>query len=310
MTIVARSGTPRERLGGRDGGIFDPRAVMSKGRPTFRRMAPSHLPQTKAETMNDQNDPSVPLRTVITGGTRGIGAAVARKLARKGGQEVTALGRGPVNERPSWTADLGEHDGAVRFDHAEGTDPEAVEAAFARADEDGAGLTGLVVSAGIWMPTPIEGSLAEVSAGYREVMEVNVLGAVHAVAAFLGHARPGGGSIVLIGSTAGQRGEEGYAAYAASKAALTGLAKSWCCELGPRGIRVNVVAPGWVETDMTTDVLADPDFRTSIEAATPRGKVASADDLAGPVAFLLSDDAVHVTGSVISVNGGSVTCSY
>jgi len=245
-------------------------------------------------------DASRPPRTLITGGTRGIGAAVARRLQRDG-HEVIALGR---------TASAASPAPGVRVDHADVSVVQAVSAAFSRIDEDARGLTGLVVSAGIWEPSPIEADLERVAAQHRRVMEINVIGAVNCVAAFLGHRRPGPTSIVLVGSTAGQRGEAGHAAYAASKAALTGLCKSWAAELGPRGIRVNVCAPGWVDTEMSAPAVSDPSKRAAIEAAIPRGVMANAEDVAGPVAFLLSEDARHVTGSVLSVNGGGVLASF
>ena len=214
-----------------------------------------------------------------------------------GGHDVVALGRRDGAAPAPGVTVLG----------AEAADPAAVGLAFSRADADGRGLTGLVASAGIWEPTPLSGELADVSAAYRRVLEINVLGVVHATAAFVRHARQDALlSIVLVGSTAGQRGEAGYAAYAASKAALAGLAKSWAVELAPRGIRVNVVAPGWVDTEMTESALGDRGSRAAIEASIPRGRVATADEIAGPIAFLLSDDARHVTGTILSVNGGAV----
>jgi 3-oxoacyl-[acyl-carrier protein] reductase len=246
------------------------------------------------------NDTTSPPRTLITGGTRGIGAAVARRLQRDG-HEVVALGRTSSAASPA---------PGVRVDHADVSVVQAVAAAFSRVNEDRRGLTGLVVSAGIWEPSPIEADVERVAAQHRRVMEINVIGAVNAVAAFLAHRRPGPASIVLVGSTAGQRGEAGHAAYAASKAALMGLCKSWAAELGLRGIRVNVCAPGWVDTEMTAPTVGDPAKRAAIEAAIPRGVMANADDVAGPIAFLLSEDSRHVTGSVLSVNGGGVLASF
>ena len=238
-------------------------------------------------------------RILVTGGTRGIGAAVVRRLA-SAGIEVVSLGR--RTGRPSTPG--------VLVDGAEITDPSAVAAAFCRANPDGQGLTGLVVSAGVWEPSPIDADPALVSATFRRILDVNLLGTVHAVSTFLRHARKGVDlSIVLVGSTAGQRGEAGYSAYSASKAALSGLAKSWAVELAPRRVRVNVVAPGWVDTEMTEGALGDPRSRSAIEASIPRGRVASADDIAGPIVFLLSDDSLHVTGSILSVNGGGVLAS-
>src|SRR5436190_4562793 len=136
-------------------------------------------------------------RTIITGGTRGSGAATATRL-RAGDHDVIALGS---------EADAVDHD--------------AVATAFARSNEDGRGLTGLVVSAGIWEPSPLGDDLASVARQHRRVIDVNVIGAVNAMGAFLRHARRGEStSVVLVGSTAGQRGESGHGAYAASKAAL------------------------------------------------------------------------------------------
>lgn len=243
---------------------------------------------------------SSPPRTLITGGTRGIGAAVARRLAADG-HEVIALGHREGRPPPA---------PGVRVTGAEITDIAAVGAAFCRGNDDGRGLTGMVVSAGIWEPSPLTNDPAATSAAFRRILEVNVLGAVHAMSVFLRHARKGVPlSVVLVGSTAGQRGEARYSAYAASKAALHGLAKSWAVELAPLNVRVNVAAPGWVDTEMTGSALGDPSSRAAIESAIPRGRVASADDIAGPIAFLLSPDACHVTGSILSINGGGVMAS-
>jgi 3-oxoacyl-[acyl-carrier protein] reductase len=114
------------------------------------------------------------------------------------------------------------------------------------------------------------------------------------------------GSIVFISSTAGQRGEARHSAYAASKGALISYTKSLATELGPRGVRVNCVAPGWVETDLTRSTLADPVRRREIEDSIPIGRVAQPEDIAGPVLFLVSDLARHVQGEILNVNGGSV----
>jgi 3-oxoacyl-[acyl-carrier protein] reductase len=120
------------------------------------------------------------------------------------------------------------------------------------------------------------------------------------------HLEKAGGSIVFISSTAGQRGEARHSAYAATKGALISYTKSLAVELGPRGIRVNCVAPGWVETDMTREALADAAARREIERSIPLGRVAQPADIAGPVLFLVSDLARHMQGEVVNVNGGSV----
>ena len=114
------------------------------------------------------------------------------------------------------------------------------------------------------------------------------------------------GSVVLISSTAGQRGEAFHADYAATKGAVISLTKSLAIEYAPR-ITVNTVAPGWVETEMSAGVLADGGAER-IAATIPLRRIASADDIAGPILFLCSDLARHITGEVVNVNGGSVLC--
>jgi 3-oxoacyl-[acyl-carrier protein] reductase len=114
-----------------------------------------------------------------------------------------------------------------------------------------------------------------------------------------------GGRIVLVGSTAGQRGEPFHGDYAATKGALISLVKGLSGELAPRGITVNCVAPGWIDTEMAAPALGD-DARQRIEADIPLGRIASPEDVAGPIAFLCSELARHVTGEVLNVNGGAV----
>ena len=116
------------------------------------------------------------------------------------------------------------------------------------------------------------------------------------------------GNIILVSSTAGQRGEAGYSHYAASKGALISLTKSLAAELGPYGIRVNSVAPGWVLTDMTDTVFGNQAFKKKVEAITPVRRIAEPQDIAGPILFLASELAIHVQGEILNVNGGSVLC--
>jgi 3-oxoacyl-[acyl-carrier protein] reductase len=118
----------------------------------------------------------------------------------------------------------------------------------------------------------------------------------------------GGGRIITVASTAGQRGEAFHSHYAASKGGIISLTKSLATELGPRGILVNCVAPGWVDTDMSAEPLADRAERKKILSLIPLRRVATAEDIAGPILFLASDLASGIAGEVLNVNCGSVLC--
>jgi len=164
----------------------------------------------------------------------------------------------------------------------------------------------LVGNAGIWKRSPID-EMTE--AQWRETLDTNLTSIFHLcrLAARTMKSRKSG-RIILIGSTAGQRGEPFYSHYAASKGALQSLTKSLAAELGPFNIRVNTVAPGWVDTDMSAAALDDPAERKSIESIIPLGRVATAEEIAGPVLFLASELADHIQGEILNVNGGSVLC--
>ena len=161
----------------------------------------------------------------------------------------------------------------------------------------------LVLNAGIWEEDVTgRGDVAVWDRTYA----VNVRGAFLVTDAAAPHLEKHGGSIVFVSSTAGQRGEARHSASAASKGALISYTKSLAAELGPRGIRVNAIAPGWVDTDMSRSSLDNPIARAEIEKSIPIGRVASADDVAGPILFLVSDLARHLQGEIVNVNGGSV----
>ena len=247
-------------------------------------------------------------RVLVTGGSRGIGAACCRLFARAGAAVLVhytasdaAAGRlveelRQISERRHclFRADV--------------RDPRQVERMLSFAGAEWGGLDHLVANAGIWQPTPIGELDLERT---REIFDTNLTGVFATVARAVpllsaASASVGGdgeASIVTIASTAAQRGEAGYSAYAASKGALVAATKSWAVELAPR-VRVNAVAPGWVETDMTRDVLDRETGR--ITGEIPRGRVAAPEEVAGPVLFLASSLARHVTGEVLNVNGGSV----
>ncbi len=160
----------------------------------------------------------------------------------------------------------------------------------------------LVHNAGIWTHFPIGTSDFSV---WKETMALN-LDAVGYLTNALVPMMNAGGAIVMVGSTAGRRGEAVHAHYAATKAAMAGLAKSWAAELGPRGIRTNVVAPGWVDTPMSAEEFAKPGRKEQIAATIPLRRIPPPEDIAFPVLFLVSDWARHVNGTTLDVNGGAV----
>lgn len=241
-------------------------------------------------------------RVLVTGGSRGVGAAVAR-LAARAGADVAITYHTRAAAADAVVADvraLGRTAIAVGGDHA---DPAAVDAMLQTATSALGGLDGFVANAGIWPAAEVP--LAAMSdARWRETLRVNLDGVFVTTRAAL--ARMTGGSVVLVSSTAGQRGEALHADYAATKGALIALTKSLAVECAP-AITVNCVAPGWIETEMSATALQGPD-RARIEAAIPLRRVASAEDTAGPIVFLLSPLARHVTGEILNVNGGSVLC--
>jgi len=247
---------------------------------------------------------------LITGGSRGIGAATV-KLFVGAGARVAFNYRQARGQAEALAAECGgaEHCVAIEQDLSSPADGHALVAAavaaFGRLDV-------LVANHGIWEPedAPIA-SMAE--SQWRRTLAVNldsVFGLVQAaVAQFDRQAGDGSdaiGHIVLISSTAGQRGEAGHADYAVTKGALISLTKSLSSELAPRGIRVNCVAPGWVRTDMSAATLADPERGAKIAAGIPVGRPASPLEIAGPILFLCTPLAGFISGEVLNVNGGAV----
>jgi 3-oxoacyl-[acyl-carrier protein] reductase len=163
----------------------------------------------------------------------------------------------------------------------------------------------LVGNAGIWPPADV--AMADMSDDqWNRTIRENVDSIFFTTRAAVRVMRDHG-SIVLISSTAGQRGESFHADYAASKGAVISFTKSLAVELGSRDINVNSVAPGWVDTEMVSDAVAETG-RQRIEKSIPIGRIATADDIAGPVVFLCSSMARHITGEILNVNGGSVLC--
>ena len=245
-------------------------------------------------------------RILVTGGSRGIGEATVRLLASLGAR-VAFTYRIQHEVAVALVEELKADGCEVVAIHADQRSRADARRAVAVLDEAWGGLDGFVGNAGIWLPTPAE---LHDEDNLQSILETNVTGLFRWNAEVIPVLkRAAGASIVFISSTAGQRGEAGYGAYAASKGAVISLTKSLAIELGPEMIRVNSVAPGWVDTDLAAHALRDdPEERQRIEAIFPSGQIPMSEDIAKPIAFLLSEWACAVNGEILNVNGGTVLC--
>jgi 3-oxoacyl-[acyl-carrier protein] reductase len=240
---------------------------------------------------------------LVTGGNRGIGRAVALLFARAGA-DVAITYRNRSDEADAVVRELRGMGRRAIASGGDLADTAVVERTFGEVDRAFGRLDCFVANAGIW---PVEdvplGKLSE--ARWRETMAANLDSVFLTTRAAL--RRMGkGGRVVLVSSTAGQRGEAGHADYAATKGALISFTKSLAVEYAP-DITVNCLAPGWVDTEMSAPAFGDG-ARDRIAATIPLRRIPPAEDIAGPILFLCSDLARHVTGEVLNVNGGSVLC--
>jgi 3-oxoacyl-[acyl-carrier protein] reductase len=241
-------------------------------------------------------------RVLVTGGSRGIGAACCRMFARAGAAVLVHY-RADEGAAGGVLAELAAISGRPhrRF-AADLARAEGVDALFAFLDREWGRLDCLVNNAGIWEENPIDALDAE---RLERTWRLNVTAPFLCARAAVPYLRRSpDGSIVNVTSTSGQRGEARYSPYSASKGALISATKAWSSELAP-AVRVNSVAPGWVDTDMCTEPFAGGG-KEAIGAGIPLGRVATPEEIAGPVVFLASALARHVTGEILNVNGGSV----
>jgi 3-oxoacyl-[acyl-carrier protein] reductase len=243
-------------------------------------------------------------RALVTGGSRGIGAATALLLARAGADVLIGY--------RSRSADAERVVGELRAlgvrAAAQSADVSSREGAESLVDATVRTLGGVdlfVANAGVWPAEEVPVSELEDERWMRTMRE-NVDSVFHTTRA-VARAISDHGRIVLVSSTAGQRGEAFHADYGASKGAVISFTKSLAVELAPRNVTVNSVAPGWVDTEMVAGPMSG-EGRSRIAAAIPLGRVATAEDIAGPIVFLCSALARHVTGEILNVNGGSVLC--
>lgn len=239
---------------------------------------------------------------LVTGGSRGVGKATALLLARAG----ASVGIGYRNRRR-------EADETVEALRAMGVeawamsgnlgDSEEVETLFQVVDREFGGLDIFVGNHGIWPPEDIP--ITDMTdSHWRRTMEANLDSIFFTTREAAKRIRDDG-RVVLVSSTAAQRGEAFHVDYAASKGALISMVKGLCVELGSRGVTVNCVAPGWIDTEMARPAMGDGG-RDAIASTIPIGRVPPAEDIAGPIVFLCSSLARHITGEVLNVNGGAV----
>jgi len=240
---------------------------------------------------------------LVTGGSRGIGQAAALLLARSGA-DVAITYHTRAREADATAAQvraLGRRAFVVGGDLA---DPDVAQRLASGLEREFGGLDIFVANAGVWPAEEVRLGDMPVKR-WRATVQANLDSVFVSTRAVLPLMRPGG-RVVIVSSTAGQRGEAFHSDYAATKGALISLTKSLAIEYAPTLV-VNCVAPGWVDTEMSAPAFT-PENRQRIQNSIPIGRIASADDIAGPILFLCSTLARHVTGEVLNVNGGSVLC--
>ena len=241
---------------------------------------------------------------VITGASRGVGRATALRLAESGANVVV-----------NYLSAVEKADNVVALCKEKGVDAIAVQGDVSlwqdahnlanKAVERFGKIDLLVLNAGIWEGAPIEEMSEEV---WNKVLNTNLKAAWAMTKACVpSMKKQSNGSIVLVSSTAGQRGEANYSNYAASKGGQISFTKALASELCPK-IRVNCVAPGWIETAMVRPVFEDENYKASVIKSIPLQRMATTDDIALSICFLLSDWSRHITGEILNINGGSVLC--
>jgi 3-oxoacyl-[acyl-carrier protein] reductase len=241
---------------------------------------------------------------LITGGSRGIGAACA-KLFSKAHANVAFTFKVDKDAAEELISDINLPNKIVQYQ----LDLESeldINQKITQVISDFGRIDILVNNAGIWKYGEADKMNLR---DWEETIKINLTGVfliTRAVIPFMKKNRYG--RIINISSTAGQRGEAYHSHYAAAKGAIISFTKSLAVELADYNITTNAIAPGWVETDMSNDVFMDRDYKETIRRTIPVGRIAVPEDIAGPVLFLASDLARYVNGEILNVNGGSLLC--
>ena len=241
---------------------------------------------------------------IVTGASRGVGRATAVRLAEGGANVVV-----------NYLSNSSEAAETVRLCEEKGVETLAVQAdvsdflqaqKIAKETLDRFGRIDLLVcNAGLWDGAPIDEMSEEL---WNKVINTNLKSAWAMTKTCVpAMKKQPSGAIVMVSSTSGQRGEANYSNYSASKGGQISFTKALACELAPK-IRVNAVAPGWIETAMVRDVFEDENYKQSVLNSIPLNRMATTDDVALAICFLLSDWSRHITGEILNINGGSVLC--
>ena len=241
---------------------------------------------------------------IVTGASRGVGRATALRLAEAGANVVVNyLSNGAeALETVRMCEEKGVNAVAVQADVSEFAGAQAV--AKAALDEFGH-IDLLVCNAGVWEGAPIEDMTEEV---WNKVINTNLKSAWAMTKSCVpAMKKRDSAAIVMVSSTSGQRGEANFSNYSASKGGMISFTKALATELCPK-IRVNAVAPGWIETAMVRPAFDDEEYYQSVIDSIPLKRVATTDDVALAICFLLSDWSRHITGEILNINGGAVLC--
>ncbi|HXF23391.1 MAG TPA: SDR family oxidoreductase [Gemmatimonadaceae bacterium] len=243
-------------------------------------------------------------RALVTGASRGIGAATARLLAAAGADIMIGY-RSRHDDANAVAADAAASGVRAAVHAADVATAEGAHQLVQATIRELGGLDIFIGNAGIWPEEEVPLSSMDAARWHRTMREN--LDSIFFTSAAVARSISDGGRLVLISSTAGQRGEAYHADYAATKGAVISITKSLAVELAPRDITVNCVAPGWVDTEMVAGAIFGQGI-ARISDGIPLGRIATPADIAGPVVFLCSPLARHITGEIVNVNGGSVLC--